>query len=66
MEIVEINKQKTNEDWVEYSCATIESGELVIGGSIALSNFPKLPEKGEIYYLIQDVQYIKGIALKLR
>ncbi len=57
----EIEIIKIRDEWLDYWNVKDDGT-----GSIAVSNFPKKAEVGERYYLIQDVQFIKGIALKLR
>lgn len=62
LEISEIKISSLNGDWIEYKDVISGSN----GGSISIINFPKKPEIGEHYYVIQNGQWIKGIALKLR
>lgn len=62
LEILEIRVSNLNEGWVEYKNVLAGS----TGGSISIVNFPKNPEIGEHYYVIQNGQWIKGIALKIR
>lgn len=39
---------------------------LEMEGSVSVVNFPKIPEVGEVYYLILNYFVVKGIARKLR
>lgn len=51
-----------SDEWVEY--IDVDRPEY-IAGSIHSSNFPDAPSIGDIYYLILEGSFVRGLAKKL-